>query len=129
MLPAKFGSIWPSSFRGEDFFNISQSETRIKHNIMHICHNVVIGIINEPCILHQYFVFYLRRCCIRQAKGVVGAGMNCRALKHMLISIYPDETHVNQYLPLMKHMLISFYPWWNTFYSPTKECYLPYFVL
>jgi hypothetical protein len=22
MLPAKFGSIWPSSFRGEDFFNI-----------------------------------------------------------------------------------------------------------
>jgi hypothetical protein len=27
MLPAKFGSIWPSSFRGEDFFNISQSET------------------------------------------------------------------------------------------------------
>ena len=24
MLPAKFGSIWPSSFREEDFFNISQ---------------------------------------------------------------------------------------------------------
>jgi hypothetical protein len=31
MLPAMFGSIWPSSFRGEDFFNISQSETRIAH--------------------------------------------------------------------------------------------------
>jgi hypothetical protein len=29
MLPAKFGSIWPSSFRGEDIFNISQSEKRI----------------------------------------------------------------------------------------------------
>jgi hypothetical protein len=29
MLPAKFGSILPSSFRGEDFFNISQSEQRI----------------------------------------------------------------------------------------------------
>jgi hypothetical protein len=29
MLPAKFGSIWPSSLRGEDFFNISQSKTRI----------------------------------------------------------------------------------------------------
>ena len=29
MLPAKFGSIWPSSFRGEDVSNISQSETRI----------------------------------------------------------------------------------------------------
>ena len=28
MLPAKFGSIWPSNFRG-DFFNISQSEERI----------------------------------------------------------------------------------------------------
>ena len=28
MLPANFGSIWPSSFRGEDFFSISQSETR-----------------------------------------------------------------------------------------------------
>jgi hypothetical protein len=33
MLPAKFGSIWPSSFRGEDFFNSSQSDARssIKH--------------------------------------------------------------------------------------------------
>jgi hypothetical protein len=29
MLPVKFGSIWPGSFRGEEFFNISQSETRI----------------------------------------------------------------------------------------------------
>jgi hypothetical protein len=29
MLLAKFGSIWPSSFRGGDFFNISQSEKRI----------------------------------------------------------------------------------------------------
>jgi hypothetical protein len=29
MLPAKFGSNCPSSFRGEDFFNISQLETRI----------------------------------------------------------------------------------------------------
>jgi hypothetical protein len=28
MLPAKFGFIWPSSFRG-DFFNSSQSEKRI----------------------------------------------------------------------------------------------------
>jgi hypothetical protein len=36
MLPAKFGSIWPSSFRGEDFFNISQSETRIALG-GHIC--------------------------------------------------------------------------------------------
>jgi hypothetical protein len=24
MLPVKFGSIWPRSFRGEDLFNISQ---------------------------------------------------------------------------------------------------------
>jgi hypothetical protein len=29
MIPAKVGSIWPRSFRGEDLFNISQSETRI----------------------------------------------------------------------------------------------------
>jgi hypothetical protein len=28
MLPAKFGSIWPSCFR-EDFFNISQSEKKL----------------------------------------------------------------------------------------------------
>jgi hypothetical protein len=33
MLPAKFGSIWPRSFRGEDLFNISQSETRIGQQI------------------------------------------------------------------------------------------------
>ena len=36
MLPVKFGSIWPNSFRGEDFFNISQSETRIALG-GHIC--------------------------------------------------------------------------------------------
>jgi hypothetical protein len=29
MLPAKFGSIWPRSFRGEDFFNISQSKKEL----------------------------------------------------------------------------------------------------
>jgi hypothetical protein len=29
MLPVKFGSIWPSSLIGEDFFNITQSEKRI----------------------------------------------------------------------------------------------------
>jgi hypothetical protein len=33
-------------------------------------------------------------------------------INKILISIYPDETHVNQYSPLMKHIiiLISFYP-------------------
>jgi hypothetical protein len=29
MLPIKFQFIWPSGFRGEDLFKISQSETRI----------------------------------------------------------------------------------------------------
>jgi hypothetical protein len=29
MFPAKFGSIWPSSFRKEDSFNISQLETSL----------------------------------------------------------------------------------------------------
>ena len=33
---AKFGSIWPSCFRGEDFFNISQSEKRINLGD-HVC--------------------------------------------------------------------------------------------
>jgi hypothetical protein len=36
MIPAKFGSIWPSSLRGEDCFNSSQSETRIALG-GHIC--------------------------------------------------------------------------------------------
>jgi hypothetical protein len=36
MLPAKFGSIWPSSFRGEDFFYSSQSEKRIALGV-HVC--------------------------------------------------------------------------------------------
>jgi len=36
MLPAKLGSIWPSSFRGEDLFNSSQSETRFALG-GHIC--------------------------------------------------------------------------------------------
>jgi hypothetical protein len=34
MLPAKFGLIWPSSFRGEDLFYSSQSETRIALGIV-----------------------------------------------------------------------------------------------
>jgi hypothetical protein len=29
MLPTKFWFIWPSGFRGEDFLEIDQSETRI----------------------------------------------------------------------------------------------------
>ena len=29
MLPTKFRFIWPSSFRGDDFLEINQSETRI----------------------------------------------------------------------------------------------------
>ena len=29
MLPTKFQFIWPSGFRGEDFLEINQSETRI----------------------------------------------------------------------------------------------------
>jgi hypothetical protein len=29
MLPIKFQFIWPRGFRGEDFFLIGQSETRI----------------------------------------------------------------------------------------------------
>ena len=36
MLPAKFGLIWPRSFRGENLVNISQSETRIALG-SHIC--------------------------------------------------------------------------------------------
>jgi hypothetical protein len=42
MLPAKFGSIWPSSFRGEDFFNISQSPLllKIEHRVkLHVFGN------------------------------------------------------------------------------------------
>jgi hypothetical protein len=36
MLLAKFGSIWPSCFRGEDFFNISQLEKKINLG-GHVC--------------------------------------------------------------------------------------------
>jgi hypothetical protein len=31
MLPTKFRIIWPSGFRGEDFLEIGQSETRIAY--------------------------------------------------------------------------------------------------
>jgi hypothetical protein len=41
MLPAKFGSIWPSSFRG-DFFNSSQSEKRIAL-VGHVCYSEIFG--------------------------------------------------------------------------------------
>jgi hypothetical protein len=31
MLSSKFRSIWPSGFRGDDFLEIDQSETKIVH--------------------------------------------------------------------------------------------------
>jgi hypothetical protein len=36
MLPAKFQFIWESSFRGEDFLEINQSETRMAYG-GHVC--------------------------------------------------------------------------------------------
>jgi hypothetical protein len=36
MLPAKFGSIWPSSFRGEVFFTLANQKKRIALG-GHIC--------------------------------------------------------------------------------------------
>jgi hypothetical protein len=36
MLPTKFWFIWPSGFRGEDFLEINQSETRIACG-SHVC--------------------------------------------------------------------------------------------
>ena len=32
MLPAKFSSIWPSGFSGEDFWKLNQSELRIAND-------------------------------------------------------------------------------------------------
>jgi hypothetical protein len=51
MLPAKFDSIWPSSFRGEDVSNISQSEPRIGLG-GHICWwNTFLVITEKPLII------------------------------------------------------------------------------
>ena len=36
MLPTKFWFIWPGGFRGEDFLEINQSETRIADG-GHVC--------------------------------------------------------------------------------------------
>jgi hypothetical protein len=36
MFPTKFGFIWPSGFKGEDFLEIDQSETRIACG-SHVC--------------------------------------------------------------------------------------------
>jgi hypothetical protein len=39
MLPTKFRFIWQSGFRGEDFFEINQSETRIAGG-GHVCQRI-----------------------------------------------------------------------------------------
>ena len=36
MLPTRFRFIWPSGFRGEDFLEINQSETRMACGV-HVC--------------------------------------------------------------------------------------------
>ena len=42
MLPTKFRFIWPSGFRGDNFLEINQSETRI------VCGGHVFVELNEP---------------------------------------------------------------------------------
>jgi hypothetical protein len=39
MLPTKFRFIWPSGFRGEDFLEINQSETRMACG-GHVCQQI-----------------------------------------------------------------------------------------
>jgi hypothetical protein len=39
MLPTKFRFIWQSGFRGEDFLEINQSETRIAFG-GHVCQQI-----------------------------------------------------------------------------------------
>jgi hypothetical protein len=39
MLPAKFQFIWPSGFKGDDFLEIDQSETRIACG-SHVCKRI-----------------------------------------------------------------------------------------
>jgi hypothetical protein len=39
MLPNKFRSIWPSGFRGDDFLEINQSQTRIACG-GHVCKQI-----------------------------------------------------------------------------------------
>jgi hypothetical protein len=39
MLPTKFWLIWPSGFRGEDFLEIDQPETRIAYG-GHVCKRI-----------------------------------------------------------------------------------------
>jgi hypothetical protein len=41
MLPNKFQFIWLSDFRGEDFLEIDQSETRIAYG-SHVCKWIVV---------------------------------------------------------------------------------------
>jgi hypothetical protein len=51
MLPTKFRFIWLSSFKGEDFLEIDQSETRIACG-GHVCWYRTIGqtLRPEPCV-------------------------------------------------------------------------------
>jgi hypothetical protein len=56
MLPAKFDSIWQSSFRGEDFFNISQSETRIALG-GHICWQITTLVSSSSFTSYHFGIF------------------------------------------------------------------------
>jgi hypothetical protein len=60
MLPIKFQFIWPSGFRGEDFLEINQSETRIACG-GHVCKRIgtklAIFIEDIPMMLPTKFHF------------------------------------------------------------------------
>jgi hypothetical protein len=65
MLPIKFQFIWPSGFRGEDFLEINQSETRIACG-GHVCYrigsNLAIFIEDIPMMLPNKFRFIWPSC-------------------------------------------------------------------
>ena len=58
MLPTKFRFIWPSGFRGEDFLEIDQSETRIACG-GHVCK--CIGTIC-PILIEDFPLMFPTKC-------------------------------------------------------------------
>jgi hypothetical protein len=62
MLPTKFWFIWPSGFRGKDFLEIDQSETRIACG-SHVCKRIETKSRKRGGLtgMHRQFLFLIGR--------------------------------------------------------------------
>jgi hypothetical protein len=88
MLPTKYRFIWPSGYRGEDFLEINQSETRIACG-GHVCQDwsfcsdplTNMAATGNSCLLLDYFFKSSRKPIGQMYRNLVGSIYGISSIK------------------------------------------------